>query len=75
MRLVLWAKDRSGKWQVFPFHLLTTFADGKKGFTVAEILKEVPKWEVWYDFHHCFESHHTVASQTIPQRYLLKDQE
>jgi hypothetical protein len=27
----IWAKDRSGKWQVFPRHLLKTFEDGVQG--------------------------------------------
>ena len=57
----IWAKDRNGKWQVFPTDLLETFSDGKQGIRDYWI----PEMDIWG---------HLFVYETAKRRHILKKQ-
>ena len=52
MKLPLWAKDKEGKWKVFPHEGLKTYANGRVGLEGNVILAT---WTKFAPFQHLFE--------------------
>jgi hypothetical protein len=63
----IWAKDRNGKWQVFPAHLLKVFEDGAQGTDQFYVLGSNADM-LARDWYHLF------TYDTANRRYVLKKQ-
>jgi hypothetical protein len=44
MKLPLWFKSKSGKYEPFPFELLTTYPNGRQGFEFQEVIRRNKLW-------------------------------
>jgi len=52
----LWAKDKTGKWQVFPTHLLETLRDGSMGFKFDWAVDNTERRKYFAQFRQYFEA-------------------
>jgi hypothetical protein len=83
MKLPIWIYDyKKRKYVVFPFHLLTTFPDGKVGIVTQTATMD--QYKILNDFAHLFElddiwclsprqSHQVL--QFVQGRYVLKERQ
>lgn len=55
MKIPIWAKDKQGKWQHFPTHLLDTLVDGSQGFRFFNHAAEPEKTVAFRVFRDYFE--------------------
>lgn len=63
-KLPIWAKTYEGKWAVFPCGRLISFDDGKRGFALPQMWKNLDEWEIYYKWRHLF-SHEVGAERLI----------
>jgi hypothetical protein len=65
----IWAKNMDGKWEVFPAHLLETFADGKQGISDYQCITGQWPWPIAKKWIHLF-TYDAAHSRSILKKQL-----